>query len=184
MPRPRGTVADAHRQALNRGYVLLPLRGTSPPPGGAGLLPALARASSLGPLPAAVEATTRMTYEQSHAHTAPAPLWERTRAPPLAMFKLPLVRGNPAEVVRNRGADAQDDEQQRPCASPTPTSAYADVPSSMATPTRARLLESRICGSLAPIPASHRGFCTRSKAAFCPSSAEAQSPPCSGMRSS
>src|SRR5947207_862699 len=57
-PRPRATVADAHRQALNRDYVLLPLRGTSPPPGRAGLLSALARANSLGPLPTAVEATT------------------------------------------------------------------------------------------------------------------------------
>jgi hypothetical protein len=45
-------------KALKRGYVLLPLRGTSPPPGRAGLLQALARASSLGPLPTAVEATT------------------------------------------------------------------------------------------------------------------------------
>ena len=59
-PRPGGTVVGAHRQALNRGYVLLPLRGTSPPPGRAGLLQALARASSLGPLPTAVEAGTIM----------------------------------------------------------------------------------------------------------------------------
>ena len=29
-PRPRGTVADAYRQALNWGYVLSPLGGTSP----------------------------------------------------------------------------------------------------------------------------------------------------------
>ena len=55
-------------KALNRGYVLLPLRGTSPPPGGAGLLEALARASSLGPLPTAVEAGTIMAYEQSAIH--------------------------------------------------------------------------------------------------------------------
>ena len=63
-PRPGGTVADAHRQALEWGYVLSPLRGTSPPPGGAGLLSALARASSAGPLPTAVEANNRMAYEQ------------------------------------------------------------------------------------------------------------------------
>jgi hypothetical protein len=71
-PRPRGTVADAHRQALNRGYVLLPLRGTSPPPGAAGLLPALARASHDGPLPAAVEAHNqpRMPYEPRRADSA------------------------------------------------------------------------------------------------------------------
>jgi hypothetical protein len=30
-------------KALNRGYVLSPLRGTSPPPGGAGLAVALKR---------------------------------------------------------------------------------------------------------------------------------------------
>ena len=54
-------------KALNRGYVLLPLRGTSPPPGRAGLHQALDRASSLGPLPAAIEALPRMTYEQSGA---------------------------------------------------------------------------------------------------------------------
>ena len=51
-------------KALNRGYVLLPLRGTSPPPGRAGLHQALHRACSLGPLPTAVEALPG-TYEQS-----------------------------------------------------------------------------------------------------------------------
>src|SRR4029077_16948061 len=59
-------------KALNRGYVLLPLRGTSPPPGRAGLHQALDGASSLGPLPAAVEAPPRMTYEQSVRLTTPA----------------------------------------------------------------------------------------------------------------
>ena len=43
-----------------RGYVLWPLRGTSPPPGGAGLHQALHGASTLGPLPTAVEATTSL----------------------------------------------------------------------------------------------------------------------------
>ena len=56
-------------KALNRGYVLLPLAAPHRPPGRAGLHQALDRASSLGPLPAAVEATPRMTHEQSSHHT-------------------------------------------------------------------------------------------------------------------
>ena len=52
-------------KALNRGYVLLPLAAPHRPPGRAGLHQALDRASSLGPLPAAVEATPRMTHETS-----------------------------------------------------------------------------------------------------------------------
>jgi hypothetical protein len=56
-------------KALNRGYVLLPLAAPHRPPGRAGLHQALDRASSLGPLPAAVEATPRMTHEQSAAPT-------------------------------------------------------------------------------------------------------------------
>ena len=34
-------------KALNRGYVLSPLRGTSPPPGGAGLLLALRQGQAI-----------------------------------------------------------------------------------------------------------------------------------------
>jgi hypothetical protein len=47
-------------KALNRGYVLSPLGGTSPPPGEAGLSSALRQGGKryVGPLPAAVEATT------------------------------------------------------------------------------------------------------------------------------
>ena len=52
-------------KALNRGYVLLPLAAPHRPPGRAGLHQALDRASSLGPLPAAVEAPPRMTHEHS-----------------------------------------------------------------------------------------------------------------------
>jgi hypothetical protein len=52
-------------KALNRGYVLLPLAAPHRPPGRAGLHQALDRASSLGPLPAAVEAPPRMTHEPS-----------------------------------------------------------------------------------------------------------------------
>src|SRR5436309_3661258 len=54
-------------KALNRGYVLLPLAAPHRPPGRAGLLQALHRASSDGPLPAAVEAPPRMTPEQPWA---------------------------------------------------------------------------------------------------------------------
>jgi hypothetical protein len=44
-------------KALTRGYVLSPLRGTSPPPGRAGLSLALRQGKQyVGPLPAAVEA--------------------------------------------------------------------------------------------------------------------------------
>jgi hypothetical protein len=44
-------------KALERGYVLLPLVGTSPPPGEASLLLALHRGKVSWPSPAAVEAT-------------------------------------------------------------------------------------------------------------------------------
>jgi hypothetical protein len=44
-------------KALNRGYVLLPLVGTSPPPGEASLLLALYTGKVSWPSPAAVEAT-------------------------------------------------------------------------------------------------------------------------------
>ena len=59
-PRPRGTVADAHRQGPHSsGLRPVAARGTSPPSGRAGLWQALQpRASNRGPLPAAVEATT------------------------------------------------------------------------------------------------------------------------------
>ena len=60
-PRPRGTVAGAHRQALNMGLRPVAACGTSPPPGGAGPLMALHTGQATrGPLPAVVEATTRM----------------------------------------------------------------------------------------------------------------------------
>ena len=39
---------------------------------------------------------------------------EQTRAPPLATFKLPLVRGDPVEIASN-GADAQDENQRSRC---------------------------------------------------------------------
>jgi len=32
-------------------------------------------------------------------------------APPLATLKVPLTRSDPAEIVGNRGADAQDEQQ-------------------------------------------------------------------------
>ena len=55
-----------------------------------------------------------------------------------------------AQAFRKRAglerADTQEDPQQRPRTSPTPTSAYAYVPSSMATATRARLPESPTSG--------------------------------------
>jgi hypothetical protein len=52
-----------------RGYVLLPLRGTSPPPRGAGPRKVLHNEgrAKRSPLPAAVEATTRMTYRQRNS---------------------------------------------------------------------------------------------------------------------
>lgn len=37
---------------------------------------------------------------------------ERTRAPRLGMFKLPLARSDPAEIVGNRGADALERQRQ------------------------------------------------------------------------
>ncbi len=50
-------------KALNRGYVLSPLRGTSPPPGGAGLCQALRqRASNQWPSPGGGRGNHRMTY--------------------------------------------------------------------------------------------------------------------------
>ena len=53
-------------KALNRGYVLSPLGGTSPPPGGAGLRLALHKGTAeAGPLPAAVEATTGWPISRS-----------------------------------------------------------------------------------------------------------------------
>ena len=65
-PRPRGTVADAYRQALNTGLRPVAACGTSPPPRGAGPRKALHTGGQAkrSPLPAAVEATTRMTYRQ------------------------------------------------------------------------------------------------------------------------
>jgi hypothetical protein len=115
VPRPRGTVADAHKQALNRGCVLLPLRGTSPPPGGAGLLPALARASSDGPLPTAVEATTtgcpmssrvgasssrsRLLLEDTGRHAPPCPNPNSWTTDPPAPPTCPASAG-----ARRRGA--------------------------------------------------------------------------------
>ena len=67
-PRPRGTVADAHRQALNRGYVLLPLRGTSPPPGGAGLLwPCTGQAVVALSRRRSRQQQLRLTYETSRS---------------------------------------------------------------------------------------------------------------------
>ena len=59
-------------KALNRGYVLSPLGGTSPPPGGAGLRLALHKGTAeAGPLPAAVEATTGWPISRSGCEWRP-----------------------------------------------------------------------------------------------------------------
>ncbi len=50
-------------KALNGGYVLLPLLGTSPPPGEASLLLALHTGQGLIALPGGGRGHTRMTYE-------------------------------------------------------------------------------------------------------------------------
>jgi hypothetical protein len=49
-------------KALNRGYVLLPLVGTSPPPGDASPLWALYTGHGLLALPGGGRGNTRMTY--------------------------------------------------------------------------------------------------------------------------
>ena len=63
-PRPGGTVADAYRQALKVGLRPVAACGTSPPPRGADPRKALHNGGQAlqSPLPAAVEATTSMTY--------------------------------------------------------------------------------------------------------------------------
>ena len=78
MPRPGGTVTGADRQGPpERGLRPVAARGTSPPSGRAGLSSALhERASDRGPLPAAVEATPRLTYQRSSGRRRLAP--ERT----------------------------------------------------------------------------------------------------------
>jgi len=55
-------------KALNRGYVLSPLGGTSPPSGGAGLSLALQQGQAIrGPSPGGGRGNNRMAYERSPA---------------------------------------------------------------------------------------------------------------------
>jgi hypothetical protein len=65
------------------------------------------RSLSLRPANEAVYAGVRTTLGITLAT-------EQTRAPPLATFKLPLVRGDPVEIASN-GADAQDENQRSRC---------------------------------------------------------------------
>src|SRR5205807_6030623 len=65
-PRPGGTVAEPHRQGPQRGYVLLPLVGTSPPPGDASPLWALHTGHGLLALPGGGRGNDRMTYGVSN----------------------------------------------------------------------------------------------------------------------
>jgi hypothetical protein len=75
-------VAEPHRQGPQRGYVLLPLLGTSPPPGEASLHLALYTGKVSWPSPAAVEANTRMTYEVSRrAYVAATRARDQTGTP-------------------------------------------------------------------------------------------------------
>ena len=88
-----------------RGYVLLPLVGTSPPPRGAGPRKALHNGgrAKRSPLPAAVEATTRMTYRQSD-HAAP-----RQRVTPLSPKRLCVSGRAENESTSSRRADSAAD---------------------------------------------------------------------------
>ena len=106
-------------KALNRGYVLLPLAAPHRPPGRAGLHQALDRASSLGPLPAAVEATPRMTHEQSaRERSAPrsmhfgCPDWRENRLPAESMIlhvgPLGSLEGNRSALIAQSGWKVQD----------------------------------------------------------------------------
>ena len=71
----------------NRGYVLLPLVGTSPPPTGADPRKALHTGGQAkqSPLPAAVEATTRMTYRPSSSQPQLLGPWLSDHADPGAL---------------------------------------------------------------------------------------------------
>jgi hypothetical protein len=88
-----------------RGYVLLPLVGTSPPPRGAGPRKALHNGgrAKRSPLPAAVEATTRMTYRQSAS-------WRRRRRSAGSSPKRLCVSGRAEnESTSSRRADSAAD---------------------------------------------------------------------------
>src|SRR5450755_4513808 len=92
-PRPRGTVADAYRQALNWGYVLSPLGGTSPTVGRGW--------SSNGP----------PTQRGGQAVSGPSPGGGRGNNQLRMTYKLP--RPDPVRGHQRRETPARRDHQDR-----------------------------------------------------------------------
>jgi hypothetical protein len=144
-------------KALNRGYVLSPLRGTSPPPGGAGLLLALRQGQAIrGPSPGGGRGNDRMAYEHSSGQGRGCALGPARGLPPaVAVFSFARKRqsgqsgaarpeGQPSERPRGLAQPQAKRARRLPRRDARRTSSAVPRPAVLSSPARGAAASSRL----------------------------------------